>query len=69
MSRYFEIFYPCNTEVVSTREKLYTLKKKKNKLAYLEIQLTLTRHTIGDLLSFNESTISIVGKNSTSLQW
>ena len=35
-------------------------KKKKNKLAYLEIQLTLTRHTIGDLLSFNESTISIV---------
>ena len=44
-------------------------KKKKKKLAYLEIQLTLTRHTIGDLLSFNESTISIVGKNSTSLQW
>lgn len=34
--------------------------KKKNKLAYLEIQLTLTRHIIGDLLSFNESTISIV---------
>ena len=28
----------------------------------------MTRHTIGDLLSFNESTISIVGKNSTSLQ-
>ena len=63
MSRYFEISYPCNTEVVSTREKLCKLKKKKkkkNKLAYLEIQLTLTRHTIGDLLSFNESTISIV---------
>lgn len=52
MSRYFEISYPCNTEVVSTREKLRTLKKK--------LKITLTRHTIGDLLSFNESTISIV---------
>ena len=38
MSRYFEIFYPCNTEVVSTREKLYTLKKKKK-------QVGLSRNT------------------------